>query len=127
MSTEVDEKTQESYQTDATYDDKETVALYKQVPMETVCVYDVDFGGKESAIVIGGETHGVSAAAHKLAFDRHGGQMFLPMMPGLESMNSAMAATAILFEVRRQILLRQLFNSESDSESDKLDTETHTT
>ncbi len=117
---------QESYDKDATFDDKDTVALYKKVPLETVSVYDCDFGGKESAIVIGGETHGLSAAAHKLAFDRHGGQIFLPMMPGVESMNAAMATTAILFEARRQVMLRQLFDSESELESDRTNMDGHT-
>ena len=62
----------------------------------------------ESTIVIGGETHGLSPQAYKLAADFTGASIYLPMMPDIESMNAAMATTAILFEAKRQFFVKTL-------------------
>ena len=77
--------------------------------------YDADFTAGESAIVIGGETHGLSRNAYGLSTKFHGCTIYLPMMPGIESINAAMATTAILFEAKRQILCK---DHHSDGERD---------
>lgn len=51
-----------------------------------------------SALIVGNEAHGISAAAHALAT----AQVVIPMRPGIESLNAAMAASIILFEAQRQ-------------------------
>ncbi|XP_053131392.1 rRNA methyltransferase 3, mitochondrial isoform X2 [Hemicordylus capensis] len=55
------------------------------------------------AVVIGGETHGVSPAAMKLATSTGGRSLLIPVVPGLDSLNSAMAASILLFEGKRQL------------------------
>lgn len=57
-----------------------------------------------TAIVIGGETHGLSLEAFQLAEKTAGQRLFIPVVPGVDSLNSAMAASILLFEGRRQLL-----------------------
>ncbi|XP_070591498.1 rRNA methyltransferase 3, mitochondrial [Erythrolamprus reginae] len=56
------------------------------------------------ALVVGGETHGVSPEAKQLAHRSGGKQLAIPVVPGVESLNSAMAASVLLFEAKRQLL-----------------------
>ena len=63
--------------------------------------YDqVDWSGPVT-LIVGGEAHGAGPQARALAGDRH---VYIPMAPGVESLNAAMAATVLLFEARRQRL-----------------------
>nr|XP_056720999.1 rRNA methyltransferase 3, mitochondrial [Euleptes europaea] len=55
------------------------------------------------ALVIGGETLGVSAEAKRLAGSRDGRRLLIPVVPGVESLNAAMAASILLFEGKRQL------------------------
>ncbi|NXR64648.1 MRM3 methyltransferase, partial [Rhadina sibilatrix] len=58
------------------------------------------------AVVIGGETHGLSAAALRLAASTGGKRLVIPVVPGVDSLNSAIAAGIVLFEGKRQLLWR---------------------
>lgn len=60
--------------------------------------YDTVDWSQPSALIIGGEASGASPAASRLAT----GRVKIPMAEGPESLNAAMAATVILFEVARQ-------------------------
>lgn len=63
--------------------------------------YDqVDWTGSVT-LIIGGEAHGAGPRARELAGGRH---VTIPMAPGVESLNAAMATTVLLFEARRQRL-----------------------
>ncbi|NXP38289.1 MRM3 methyltransferase, partial [Leiothrix lutea] len=59
------------------------------------------------AVVIGGETHGLSGAALRLAASTGGKRLLIPVVPGVDSLNSAIAAGIVLFEGKRQLLWRQ--------------------
>jgi TrmH family RNA methyltransferase len=60
--------------------------------------YDqVDWRGP-SAVVIGGEAHGAREEVRKLA----SGSVHIPMRSGTESLNAAVAAGVVLFEIARQ-------------------------
>ena len=50
------------------------------------------------ALIIGNEAHGISRAAQAIAT----ASVVIPMRPGIESLNAAMAASIILFEAQRQ-------------------------
>ncbi|NXJ73309.1 MRM3 methyltransferase, partial [Trogon melanurus] len=56
------------------------------------------------AVVIGGETHGVSLDALHLAASTGGKRLVIPVVPGVDSLNSAIAAGIVLFEGKRQLL-----------------------
>ncbi|KAL8199058.1 UNVERIFIED_CONTAM: hypothetical protein K2H54_033077 [Gekko kuhli] len=56
-----------------------------------------------AALVIGGETHGVSMDAQQLVGSTGGQRLVIPVVPGMESLNAAMAASILLFEAKRQL------------------------
>lgn len=58
------------------------------------------------AVVIGGETHGVSLDALRLAASTGGRRLVIPVVPGVDSLNAAVAAAIVLFEGKRQLLWR---------------------
>ncbi|NXI41016.1 MRM3 methyltransferase, partial [Galbula dea] len=58
------------------------------------------------AVVIGGETHGVSLDALHLAASTGGKRLIIPVVPGVDSLNSSIAAGIMLFEGKRQLLWR---------------------
>ncbi|NXG35864.1 MRM3 methyltransferase, partial [Dromaius novaehollandiae] len=58
------------------------------------------------AVVIGGETHGLSPDALHLAASTGGRRLVIPVVPGVDSLNSAIAAAVVLFEGKRQLLRR---------------------
>ncbi|NXA50826.1 MRM3 methyltransferase, partial [Nothocercus julius] len=55
------------------------------------------------AVVVGGETQGVSAGALLLAASTGGKRLVIPVVPGVDSLNSATAAAIVLFEGKRQL------------------------
>uniref|UniRef100_A0A8D0F7J7 RNA 2-O ribose methyltransferase substrate binding domain-containing protein n=1 Tax=Strix occidentalis caurina TaxID=311401 RepID=A0A8D0F7J7_STROC len=56
------------------------------------------------AVVIGGETHGLSPDALHLAASTGGTRLLIPVVPGVDSLNAAVAASIVLFEGKRQLL-----------------------
>ncbi|NXO78750.1 MRM3 methyltransferase, partial [Sitta europaea] len=68
--------------------------------------YYEDWARAPVAVVIGGETHGLSAAALRLAAGTGGRRLLIPVVPGVDSLNSAIAAGIVLFEGKRQLLCR---------------------
>ncbi|PIK56934.1 putative rRNA methyltransferase 3, mitochondrial [Apostichopus japonicus] len=61
----------------------------------------------QSALVIGGETEGISQEALELCASTHGTTVFIPMSKAVDSLNSAMSASILLFEAKRQWLAHQ--------------------
>ncbi|NXC81908.1 MRM3 methyltransferase, partial [Cercotrichas coryphoeus] len=68
--------------------------------------YYEDWAQAPVAVVIGGETHGLSPAALRLAASTGGKRLLIPVVPGVDSLNSAIAAGIVLFEGKRQLLWR---------------------
>ena len=67
---------------------------------------DIDYTGP-TAVVLGAELQGVSAAALELA-DRH---LIIPMAGHVASLNVSVAAAIVLFEAQRQRQLAGMFDS----------------
>ncbi|XP_070571729.1 rRNA methyltransferase 3, mitochondrial-like [Ptychodera flava] len=65
--------------------------------------YNVDWT-KNAAIVIGGESHGLSKEAVQLSDESYGCKVHIPMTRGMDSLNAAMATSIIVFEAKRQWL-----------------------
>ncbi|NXT16110.1 MRM3 methyltransferase, partial [Prunella fulvescens] len=68
--------------------------------------YYEDWARAPVAVVIGGESHGLSPAALGLAASTGGRRLLIPVVPGVDSLNSAIAAGILLFEGKRQLLWR---------------------
>ncbi|XP_067421902.1 rRNA methyltransferase 3, mitochondrial [Emydura macquarii macquarii] len=69
--------------------------------------YHESWGQAPVAVVIGGEIHGLSTEALQLAESTGGKRLIIPVVPGVDSLNSAMAASILLFEGKRQLQLRE--------------------
>ena len=81
--------------------------LYKRVPLSVVTYSDMDCSrAEEVAVIIGGEAEGVSVQAKKLAFERYGHYVTIPMVQAVDSLNTATAAAIVLFEAQRQMIAR---------------------
>jgi TrmH family RNA methyltransferase len=70
---------------------------YLAAPTKATPYYEADFISP-LAIIIGGEAAGAGIEASKLATQR----VHIPMLPDVESLNAAVAAAVLLFEVVRQ-------------------------
>lgn len=66
--------------------------------------YHIDWVARHTGLVIGGESHGLSREALRLAERTGGRRLLIPMVHGVDSLNSAMAASILLFEGRKQLL-----------------------
>ncbi|XP_043076664.1 rRNA methyltransferase 3B, mitochondrial [Puntigrus tetrazona] len=66
--------------------------------------YYIDWVARHTGLVIGGESHGLSQEALRLAERTGGRRLLIPMVHGVDSLNSAMAASILLFEGRKQLL-----------------------
>ncbi|XP_014682404.1 rRNA methyltransferase 3, mitochondrial isoform X1 [Equus asinus] len=86
--------------------DLETGASKGWLPELEVQSYDLDWTEAPAAVVIGGETHGVSLESLQLAENTGGKRLVIPVVPGVDSLNSAMAASILLFEGKRQLRVR---------------------
>ncbi|XP_074119913.1 rRNA methyltransferase 3, mitochondrial isoform X2 [Sminthopsis crassicaudata] len=82
---------------------EEAVPARSWLPDLEVQSYDTAWTEAPAAIVIGGETHGVSVESLQLAESTGGKRLLIPVVPGVDSLNSAMAASILLFEGRRQL------------------------
>ncbi|XP_054429252.1 rRNA methyltransferase 3, mitochondrial isoform X2 [Pteronotus mesoamericanus] len=87
-------------------EDLETTASKGWLPELEVQSYDLDWTEAPAALVIGGETHGVSLESLQLAESTGGKRLLIPVVPGVDSLNSAMAASILLFEGKRQLRLK---------------------
>ncbi|KAL2765536.1 rRNA methyltransferase 3, mitochondrial isoform 2 [Daubentonia madagascariensis] len=87
-------------------EDLETGARKGWLPELEVQSYDSDWTEAPAAVVIGGETYGVSLESLQLAESTGGKRLLIPVVPGVDSLNSAMAASILLFEGKRQLRLR---------------------
>ncbi|EMP37751.1 RNA methyltransferase-like protein 1 [Chelonia mydas] len=75
--------------------------------LDTQCYHENWIRAPAAAVVIGGETHGLSTEALRLAESTGGKRLIIPVVPGVDSLNSAMAASILLFEGKRQLQMRK--------------------
>ncbi|XP_036944267.1 rRNA methyltransferase 3A, mitochondrial [Acanthopagrus latus] len=74
------------------------------LPRVDTKLYHESWAQSPTALVVGGETHGLSVEAVQLAEKTAGHRLLIPIMPDVDSLNSAMAASILLFEGRKQLL-----------------------
>lgn len=89
---------------------KKTSPLSHSATDSPLLNYDgVDYCDGPVAVVIGGETESVSQEAFRFCRSRpqHSHRVHIPMMESVNSLNSAIAGSVILFEIARQLKLRR--------------------
>lgn len=95
----------------------EPLEVYKNrlSSIPVVPYFGVDYVNQTSIIlVIGGETEGLSINAFKLACDRYGVRLNVPLSNNIESLNSGTALGIIAFEIKRQFLTKLQHKSVED-------------
>ncbi|XP_017559884.1 rRNA methyltransferase 3B, mitochondrial [Pygocentrus nattereri] len=93
------------YEDDFNYDeDYKEDSCRSTRPVLDTQPYHIRWAGRHTAVVIGGETHGLSHEALHLAGQTGGHRLLIPMVQGVDSLNSAMATSVLLFEGRRQLM-----------------------
>ncbi|XP_061828128.1 rRNA methyltransferase 3A, mitochondrial [Nerophis lumbriciformis] len=87
------------HQTQVEEDDCE----YERLSVDTR-LYHQHWAHSPTALVVGGETEGLSIQAIQVADKTKGHRLCIPIVPAVDSLNSAMAASILLFEGRKQLL-----------------------
>lgn len=85
---------------------EEINAFRKSAPIELPIVpyYEVDYCKKTPLLlVIGGETHGLSDDCYEFASTRNGIRVNIPLLNGIESLNSGTAVGILCFEAKKQL------------------------
>jgi TrmH family RNA methyltransferase len=84
-------------------DHKKRMQVVATVPHADLCYWDVDFA-QPTLILLGNEGAGLSPELIALADI----QVQIPLGPGVESLNVAIASAVLLYEARRQRFLRKI-------------------
>ncbi|XP_032304246.1 rRNA methyltransferase 3, mitochondrial isoform X3 [Coturnix japonica] len=88
------------------YEDEEGTEGICSSELAAQCYYE-NWIQSPAAVVVGGETHGLSPDALHLAARTGGKRLVIPVVPGVDSLNSAVAAAIVLFEGKRQLQQRR--------------------
>lgn len=90
---------------DSTFRNKKLLDLYSRLPLPSSSYTDVKLEASQPVfLIVGGEAHGISAAARKLAHEFGGLKVHIPLQNGVESLNVGVAFGILSFEIRRQLL-----------------------
>ncbi|XP_022246729.1 rRNA methyltransferase 3, mitochondrial-like isoform X2 [Limulus polyphemus] len=98
---------------DPSYKCQEVLEAYRNVSLPIQSYSDTLFSNCETVLIIGGETEGLSLKAFKLACERGGRKLVIPIENGVDSLNSSVAAAILLFEIKRQLALDQTREKQS--------------
>lgn len=75
--------------------------------------YSADFTqANHIVLIIGGETEGISASSYKLAAQRKGVRLNVPLSNGVDSLNTGVALGIIAFEIKKQLLMQKIKSTE---------------
>ena len=84
---------------DLSYMEPEILKEFAQLPLPTISLDKLpDLSKSSSAVILGGETHGLSAMAKKCAHEHIGAKLNIPLSNQIESLNVACAASIILYQ-----------------------------
>ena len=68
--------------------------------------YALDYTKKEIVLVLGGETEGLSLESHEFLNERKGIRINIPLLNGVDSLNTGVALGIVTFEMKRQFIKR---------------------
>ena len=90
---------------DESFDDATHVAKYADVSFPSQEYTEVDYfpsGVLENIVLVIGSEMGLSSQAKKFVSDNFGKQVTIPLLGGIDSLNTSVACGVILYEVLRQ-------------------------
>lgn len=89
---------------DPRYNDIDHLHTYKNVKLPLTYYDNLNLSPEKydgTVVIIGGET-GLSNAAKKFASENYGTQVAIPMVNGMDSLNSSVASGIVLYEISKQ-------------------------
>lgn len=88
----------------------ETKSLVKEIVSQFPIVpyHALDFTKKETVLIIGGETEGISLQSLNLLRTRNCTRVNISLTNGIDSLNTASAVGIIAFEMKRQFIIRKI-------------------
>ncbi|XP_064612160.1 rRNA methyltransferase 3, mitochondrial-like isoform X2 [Liolophura sinensis] len=95
------------------YRDRHTLALFKRLQLPSNVYHQVDFSRTSSVLVVSNESEGPSPQAKKAVFDNYGQAVVVPMAMNVESLNNSVATGVILFEIKRQLTVKDKIDVEN--------------
>ncbi|XP_032794521.2 rRNA methyltransferase 3, mitochondrial [Daphnia magna] len=98
---------------DSSYLDEKNLRIYRNLPLPNFAYDKLNLDAASITLVIGGETHGLSSAAHKLAHDYGGLKVFIPLTNEVNSLNAGVAMGILVYELRRLFLQKKKHTSET--------------
>ena len=116
----LNEETNELMIREDSYQDEGNLLKYRNANIFTSLYMNVAFFresiDKSTVFIVGGETKGLSNQAYKLAYDLVGTKLKIPLSSGMDSLNSSIAASIILYEMKRQFIVQQTNKSMEKSQ-----------
>ena len=84
----------------------EILEQYARLLLENITLNNLNFStNSEIVLVFGGETHGLSLMARKLALDNYGASVYVPLKNKIDSLNVACAASVILYQFLQKYMI----------------------
>ncbi|CAG2187527.1 RNMTL1 [Mytilus edulis] len=81
--------------------------MYKRLPLNVSPYTEVDFTlGDHTVLFVGGEMGGFGVHARKITHDNDGQCVMLPMATGINSLNSSVTASILLYEIHKQYTVK---------------------
>ncbi|XP_076625820.1 rRNA methyltransferase 3, mitochondrial isoform X1 [Colletes latitarsis] len=69
--------------------------------------YSLDYTRNETVLVLSGETEGLSFDSYKLLKERKGIRINIPLVNGIDSLNTGVALGIVTFEIKRQFIKKR--------------------
>ncbi|XP_052073144.1 rRNA methyltransferase 3, mitochondrial-like [Mytilus californianus] len=90
---------------------RQELEMYKRLPLNVSLYTEVDFtSGDHTVLIVGGEMSGFSVQARKITHDNDGQCVMLPMATGINSLNSSVTASILLYEIHKQYTMKDRNN-----------------
>ncbi|XP_071181414.1 rRNA methyltransferase 3, mitochondrial-like [Mytilus edulis] len=91
--------------------------MYKRLPLNVSLYTEVDFTlGDHTVLFVGGEMGGFGVHARKITHDNDGQCVMLPMATGINSLNSSVTASILLYEIHKQYTVKDRNNDGVENE-----------
>ncbi|KOC67252.1 RNA methyltransferase-like protein 1 [Habropoda laboriosa] len=92
--------------TDSNFDNKNAMKQFMlKIPIAPY--YSLDYTRKESVIILSGETEGLSYDSYKFLSKQKSIRINVPLVKGVDSLNTGVALGIVGFEIKRQFLKKQ--------------------
>lgn len=99
----IEDDTESKLSIDKSFSSEERLEMYKKIPMQVSLYSEVDYTSQgHTVLIVGGDKKNISIKARKLAFDNYGQYVMLPMLMGVNRLNTSITGSIMLYEIHKQ-------------------------